>query len=73
MNFEPVLLETSLAAVLYLVSLTLRTPVKWYKLLFKVFIVFVRRHFQNLLQWTHVVFALTNVDDLIVGRNRSRV
>ena len=69
MSFKPVLLEAALAAVLDLVGLALRTSVERDKLLLKVVIRLVSGHLQDFLERTHLVLALGNVNNLVVGWN----
>ena len=75
MDLEPVLLETALRAVLYLLTLALRTPVVGDELLLELMavplheptpLVFFRRFFQR----AHFIFALRNVYHFFVGRFR---
>jgi len=73
MDFEPVLLETSLRAVLDLFSLALRTAIKWYKLLFGLPAVPLHEAgalilFGCLFQRAHFIFALANVNNFIIRR-----
>ena len=77
MNFEPVLLEASLGAVLCWLSLAFGAVVEWHELLFKrtgvsshvaaSVEVSIALMLQDFLQWAHFILALANVNDLIVG------
>lgn len=72
MDFEPVLLEASLGAILYLFTLTFGTAVKWYKLLFELTAVPLHKAatlilFAGLLQRAHFIFALAYVNYFVVG------
>ena len=77
MNFEPVLLEASLRAVLRWLSLALGAVVEWHELLLKLACVSshvaasvevsIALMLKDLLQRTHFVLALADVDDLVVG------
>lgn len=77
MNFEPVLLEASLGAVLRWLSLALGAVVEWHELLLKLtgvsshvaasVEVSIALMLQYFLQRAHFVLALADVDDLVVG------
>ena len=73
MDFEPILLEAPLRAVLDLFALALGTAVKRYKLLLELLLVPLHETtplilFRRLLQRAHFIFALANVDNCIVRR-----
>ena len=66
MDLEPVLLETSLAAVFDGLSLALRAGVVGDELLFEIVVRFVTSEFEDLFERAHLVFALAHVDHLFV-------
>lgn len=75
MDLEPVLLEAPLWAVLDLLTLALRAPIKGDKLLLKLSAVPLHEAgplilFGGFLQRAHFIFTLAYVDHLVIGRLR---
>ena len=73
MDFKPILLKASLAAVLDLLSLTLRARIERNELLFHIGVIemtFTGTHFENFLEWTHAVLTLGYVNHFVIGSCR---
>ena len=73
MDFKPILLKAPLAAVLDLLSLTLRARIERNELLFHIGVIevtFTGTHFENFLEWTHAVLALGYVNHFVIGSCR---
>ena len=69
-DFEPVLLEASLTAIFDWLTLTFGTCIERDKLLFERRVLVTRSlQFQNFFKRTHVVLALTNMDDFVIRSN----
>ena len=83
MDFEPILLEASLRAILDGLILTFWARIEWNELLLgfpriavhvvPTAILTTSAIFQNFFQWTHFVFALAEMNDFVVGRHRNLI
>jgi hypothetical protein len=78
MDLEPVLLEATLGAVLDGFALAFGTAVEWYKLLIIQVFPIVTLHeasalilFGRLLQRTHIIFTLANMNNFVIWRLRN--